>query len=490
MAAGCAPVGSRRRGGARASPRYPALRPALGRRPRRAALPGDWDTLVHASRPPLATNGIDDGYTVSVVPEGSTGWTGTPGLAGHRAGRAWSPKFVPTTIDIAQDDSAGGFVEVTAVDADAELEMRVVVELLPSGILRGRARVTNLADTPYALDALYDRSPSADASRHGHRHGGTLGERAGPAVTCPFTVGTHLREGRHGRTGADAATLLTAGTDDLDFGGGEGWGIHLAFSGNHRVLAERIYSGERVLMGGELLLPGEVELARGESYETPHLYASYGAGLDAIAARFHAHMHTRPAPPELASTVVMNVWEAVYFDHRLDRLVTLADLAAEVGVERFVLDDGSFGDRRGDSAGLGDWVVAEEVWGDGRFRDLVDAVKSRGMQFGLWFEPEGEASDSDLGRAHPGLADAGTGAPAGHCPSPAGARSDPSGRFRARVFAYRHARPRVRDRLRQVGSQSRSRGCGIHPLRARRRARSDACDVSTAGRDPTRLPRP
>ena len=94
------------------------------------------------------------------------------------------------------------------------------------------------------------------------------------------------------------------------------------------------------------------------------------------------------------------MWEAVYFDHDRDRLLDLADRAAEVGVERFVLDDGWFGARRDDRAGLGDWVVSAEVWPDG-LHPLVDRVRELGMQFGLWFEPEMVNPDSDVARAHP-----------------------------------------------------------------------------------------
>jgi alpha-galactosidase len=98
--------------------------------------------------------------------------------------------------------------------------------------------------------------------------------------------------------------------------------------------------------------------------------------------------------------VVLNTWEAVYFDHRLDRLAALADVAAEVGVERFVLDDGWFMHRRNDRAGLGDWTVDPEVWPDG-LGPLVAHVRRLGMEFGLWVEPEMVNVDSDLYRAHP-----------------------------------------------------------------------------------------
>lgn len=98
--------------------------------------------------------------------------------------------------------------------------------------------------------------------------------------------------------------------------------------------------------------------------------------------------------------MVLNTWEAVYFDHNLDTLIELADSAADLGVERFVLDDGWFRGRRDDTAGLGDWFVDETLWPDG-LTPLIDAVTSRGMEFGLWVEPEMINLNSDVARAHP-----------------------------------------------------------------------------------------
>jgi alpha-galactosidase len=98
--------------------------------------------------------------------------------------------------------------------------------------------------------------------------------------------------------------------------------------------------------------------------------------------------------------VTLNVWEAVYFDHDLARLTELADRAAALGVERYVLDDGWFTGRRDDTSGLGDWTVDEGVWPNG-LSPLVEHVTALGMEFGLWFEPEMINEDSDLARAHP-----------------------------------------------------------------------------------------
>src|SRR5690606_1572402 len=93
-------------------------------------------------------------------------------------------------------------------------------------------------------------------------------------------------------------------------------------------------------------------------------------------------------------------WEAVYFDHDADRLHRLATAAAELGVERFVLDDGWFGSRRDDRRGLGDWWVSPDAHPEG-LGPLIDHVRSAGMDFGIWVEPEMVNPDSDLYRAHP-----------------------------------------------------------------------------------------
>ena len=96
------------------------------------------------------------------------------------------------------------------------------------------------------------------------------------------------------------------------------------------------------------------------------MYATYSAdGLDGLSAAYHRFLRDRPGHPRTPRPVVLNTWEAVYFDHRLERLTDLADVAARLGVERFVLDDGWFGNRRNDTAGLGDWYVAVDVWPDG-----------------------------------------------------------------------------------------------------------------------------
>ncbi len=194
--------------------------------------------------------------------------------------------------------------------------------------------------------------------------------------------------------------MLHVGTPGFGFGEGRVRAVHTAWSGNHVHYAERVFTGERVVGGGELLLPGEVRLDRDETYASPWVFFSSGSGLDEVARRFHRHLRARERPVSTDRPVTLNVWEAVYFDHGLDRLLALAERAARVGVERYVLDDGWFGSRRDDRSGLGDWTASPDAWPQG-LHPLVDAVHGHGMQFGLWFEPEMVNPDSDVARAHP-----------------------------------------------------------------------------------------
>lgn len=333
---------------------------------------------------------VDGTVEVAVLPEHSAGWPGTPGLVGNRAGADFSTRFQVVRVD-------GGHIH--AEDSAAGLALDLAIELTPAGLVRQRATLTNLGSTPFAVDALHLTLPVPPAAVElldftGHH----LRERA--PQRRAFTHGVWLRDNRRGRTGSDAAYLLAAGTAGFGNRSGEVWAVHTAWSGNHRTYAERLYHPVGLLGSGELLLSGEVLLAPGGSYTSPWQYGSYGTGLDEVSGRFHRYLRGRPHHPTGPRRVVVNTWEAVYFDHDLDKLRALADAAAAVGAERFVLDDGWFGGRRDDRQGLGDWYVSDEAWPDG-LGPLVDHVTGLGLQFGLWVEPEMLNEDSDLARAHP-----------------------------------------------------------------------------------------
>lgn len=359
-----------------------------------------------ASVNPVGRNQVDSPVRVALLPEQWTGWMGRPGLRGSRQGRAWSPRFTTHSIEVDGAPHQGGLLEigvgmvlVEARDDSSELSLSLMIEMLPGGVIRTRASITNLADTAYEVDGLDVALPVPPVADELLDFGGRWA-RERVSQRHDFTLGTHLRENRKGRTGPDSAYLLHAGVPGFGFERGEVWAVHTAWSGNHVHYAEKMSSGEQVIGGGELLLPGEVVLRSGESYESPWIYGSFGDGLDAVARRFHTWLRSRDAHPSSARPVTLNVWEAVYFDHASAPLFELAELAASVGVERFVLDDGWFSSRRDEHSGLGDWWVSDEVWPQG-LGPLIEKVMGLGMQFGLWFEPEMVNPDSVVAREHP-----------------------------------------------------------------------------------------
>ncbi len=362
-------------------------------------LSGVCDAVV----PVVGSNNPDAAPRRAILSEHRDGWTGRPGIAGSYSGTSWSPRLDVDSVTVDGVEAHGVVAAGSATarfDAhDGGLALRLEVELLASGLVRLRASVRNDDDRPYTVDDVSLTLPiPAEATELLDFTGQHNGERM-PQRT-PLVGGIHLRENRRGRTGADSAFVLHAGVPGFGFAAGSVWALHTAWSGNHRHYAERVFTGGQLLGGGEVLLPGEVVLAQGEEYASPWVYGAYGDGLDAIAHRFHAHLRAGSRAPSADRPVTLNVWEAVYFRHDVDELVTLAETAADLGVERYVLDDGWFGARRHDRAGLGDWTVSADVWPDG-LHPLVDRVHALGMQFGLWFEPEMVNLDSDLARAHP-----------------------------------------------------------------------------------------
>ena len=146
------------------------------------------------------------------------------------------------------------------------------------------------------------------------------------------------------------------------------------------------------------------ELASNESFETPVALITYSyQGLTGVSQESQAFVTDYIIPKQFAHEerpILLNNWEATYFDFEKEKLLELAEDAKQVGAELFVLDDGWFGNRFDDNRALGDWFVNEEKLG-GPLQDLIEKVHAKGLKFGLWFEPEMISVDSDLYRKHP-----------------------------------------------------------------------------------------
>ena len=240
----------------------------------------------------------------------------------------------------------------------------------------------------------------------------------------PWRIGVHLREGRRGRTGADAATLLHAGAPGFTFSSGEIWAVHVGWSGNHTHYAERMAPpANRSSAAASCCFPVRSCWARarrtphpGSTGPTASASTRSPTGSTATSGRGPATRRPRDRSPSTSGRRSTSITISAGWSSSPRQ-------PPRSGIERYVLDDGWFGQRRRDDrAGLGDWTVSPDVWPDG-LHPLVDTVKELGMEFGLWFEPEMINLDSDVARAHPEWIMAHRRPAAGRVPTPAGDQS-------------------------------------------------------------------
>ena len=364
-----------------------------------SAMPAITDVsgLLAALDEPAPHGYFDAAHRGGVWRENARGFLGRPSVLGHRSGLAHSQLFNLREVKVAENK-----VTFVSVDPNAELEVEISYELTASGVLLVDHQVVNLGISSFTVDSTVAFLPLPDhAAEILDFSGRWLKERT--PQRQDIQTGSWVREGREGRSGHDYTIIQLALSRGAGFQTGEAWGVSLAWSGNPCHILERTMVGRTQIGAGEMLLPGEVILEKDQAYQAPRVVATYSdSGIDGASDRLHRWIRARESHPtnRRPRPVSMNVWEAVYMDHDLNKLSDLADVAAEVGVERMVLDDGWFGARRDDHAGLGDWTVSKDVWPNG-LTPLIEKVKSKGMEFGLWFEGEMVNPDSDLFRSHP-----------------------------------------------------------------------------------------
>jgi len=338
---------------------------------------------------------------ISLSPETGAGFMGSAGIRAHRDGRQWGVYSRIKNV-VKPDDNR---LIVTSVCDGTEISIVHSLKLDPdSNMLIASTEITNTGESELSVE--FCAAPSIPLPLHFDKILGFEGRWSNEfqLQSLDRFMGSYLRENRAGRTSHDTFPGVVLHTSQTNENSGAAYALHLGWSGNHSLRIEELSDGRAYAQLAELFFPGELSLRSGESYRSPKLYGAYtDRGFTNLSQCFHRYVRTHLTSERVRGKVKpvhFNTWEAMYFDLSLDKLCRLADEATDVGVERFVLDDGWFKNRNSDTAGLGDWYVDESVFPDG-LQPLIDYVNGKGMEFGLWIEPEMVNTDSDLYRSHP-----------------------------------------------------------------------------------------
>ena len=291
--------------------------------------------------------------------------------------------------------------------SDPVIGLRVVLSYVvfeEENVIVRSARIINGGDRPVCLEKAASACLDFPYGRYDlmHFHGRHAMERQAERLPLPESVvSVGSRRGMSSHQHNPFVILCDPGCTENT---GACYGFMLMYSGNHLEEAERDQTGStRVLTGIQpdgfswLLNPGE-------AFQTPEAILTFSAsGLNTLSGQYHRLILNRVIPAGFrqgARPILVNSWEAAYFDFNGEKILRLARSAKELGMEMVVLDDGWFGNRYDDNSGLGDWTVNEAKLGCS-LRELSEQVHGLGLKFGLWIEPEMISEDSDLYRAHP-----------------------------------------------------------------------------------------
>lgn len=234
-----------------------------------------------------------------------------------------------------------------------------------------------------------------------HFHGRHCMERQPERI--PVYHGVHTLSSSRGMSSHQHNPFVILCDSEATENSGDCCGIMLMYSGNHKTEVELDqFDNVRVVAG--INDDGFCwELGAGESFNTPEVIMSFADGLTSLSHNFHDIIRNNVVRGEYKLShrpILINNWEATYFDITEKKLLAIAEKAKELGIELFVLDDGWFKNRNDDNAGLGDWETDTEKLPAG-LDGLIEKINAAGLKFGLWIEPEMISEDSDLYRAHP-----------------------------------------------------------------------------------------
>ncbi len=335
------------------------------------------EMLARLSIPNVAGAQLDALVPMTLLPNAMDGWQGNPGI---KLVADPVPRLRLAGVDTADD----GLSLVARIDGATHLA--IALSLDPATGLLTVCLLPERADAGWLAAAIPVPPLMGRIIDHGGRWCGEFARQE-----TRFLTGRHVRESHEGRTGHAHFPGVVLATDACGEDTGECLGVTMAWSGGHRLVAEEASDGRRQVQfgfaDGLSALPRTVVVGWSDT------------GFSGLSRAMQAHVRAN-LPKKVARPVHFNCWEGVYFHHSVEELQEIATLVAGLGAERFVLDDGWFKGRNDDTSSLGDWTVDQVKYPAG-LHPLVSHIRSLGMEFGIWFEPEMVNTDSDLYRAHP-----------------------------------------------------------------------------------------
>ncbi len=303
------------------------------------------------------------------------------------------------------DDSEADTLEILTYDKVTDVYVTLYYTVFTShDVITRRARIENRSDKPCTLERAFSLSldlPSMDydlITLYGRHNKERSLERR------PLAHGLQGVESKRGVSGHCQNPFFALCSHNADEELGEAFGFNLVYSGNFSALAETDFNQTTRLLLGINPTDFSWRLAPGSFFDTPEVvmvYSSKGLGeMSRTLHRFYSSNLIRGKYKTEKRPLLINSWEAAYFDFDTDKLVNFAKEAKKLGIEMLVMDDGWFGHRNDDKSSLGDWYVNESKL-IGGLGELIRRVNAEGMKFGIWYEPEMISPDSDLFRAHP-----------------------------------------------------------------------------------------
>ena len=303
------------------------------------------------------------------------------------------------------DEAEAQTLEIVLADENAGMEVHLLYGVLEEADVITRSAVirnigTETVTIEKAAAACLDFvSGNYDVIRFYGKH--AFERNVERTVLGHGTIAFGSRRGTSSHQYNPAVILAEQGTTEE---AGNCYGMLMVYSGNFFCEAEQDqYNQTRLLMGlnDELF---SYPLAAGDTFTVPEVILSYSQnGLSALSQQYHNCIRNhvcRSKYVHMSRPVLINSWEAAYFDFTGETIVNLAKEAASLGIDMVVMDDGWFGKRDDDNSSLGDWYVNEKKLG-GSLSELIRRVHEQGVKFGIWIEPEMVNEDSDLYRAHP-----------------------------------------------------------------------------------------